>query len=309
MRSQLTKPNRTNAATIALMLVLLVLLTPLLSFAAGQRLPYPDNVGDTYMGIFYGQPGLQMIVYPYYVGANSLWDARGDKVKIDLDAEGVLLRPAYAIKFNEKFTWLLNGVVPLGRVSIRNPVTGERETRSGVGDLVLAPSMWFKLDEEKRFGMQLDCLMYFPTGDYKKGRLANMGTNQFSVEPLLVFVKGWRLASKELYTEIQFSYLFNGENTDEHFKQGDMAHVLTTFALMKGNLTMGLTVNHAASVNEDELNGNKVPNSKVRLTEIGPSISYQVSPKLNLYVRVLQGVEGENTAKATTVLAKIWFPF
>lgn len=301
--------KKLRIAKVVTIIAMLLSINPLPSFAAGQRLPYANNVGDTYMGIFYGPPGLQMITYPYYVKANSLWNARGDKVDIDLNAEGVLLRPAYAIRFSDNFTWLLNGVVQLGKISIRNPATGERETRSGVGDLVLAPSMWFKLDKEKRWGLQIDCLMYLPVGNYKERSLVNMGNNQFSAEPMLVLTKGWQLASKELYTELELTYLYNRENRDEHFKQGDMTQVLTNLGLMEGKLTMGLTARYVASTNEDKLNDQKVPNSKVRFTEVGAAISYQVSPKLNLYVRVLQGIEGENTAKATTIMGKIWFPF
>jgi hypothetical protein len=88
-----------------------------------------------------------------------------------------------------------------------------------------------------------------------------------------------------------------------------MTHVSANLALMAGRLTAALSARHSASVSEDELYGNKVENSKVRSTAIGASVSYQISPKCNLYVRVMEGIDGENTAKATFIQGKIWFPF
>lgn len=160
----------------------------------------------------------------------------------------------------------MNAVVSQGRVSIKNPATGEWGTSTGIGDALLAPTIFHKLDEKNRLGIQIDCLMYIPVGDYQKGRLANLGTNQYSLEPLLVLVKGWRLGSKELYTEIGVHYLYTGENRDEQFRPGDMAQVGVNLALMAGRLTAGLSARHTASVSEDELYGNKVGNSKVKIT-------------------------------------------
>lgn len=73
---------------------------------------------------------------------------------------------------------------------------------------------------------------------------------------------------------------------------------------------MGLSARRATSVNEDELSNQKVRNSKVKLTEVGAVASYQApSNKYNAYVRVMRGIDGENTLKATTIVGKIWFPF
>ena len=297
----------TNTTPITIMLLLLA--TSPLSFAAGVRIPYANNVGDSYMGIFYAPLGAQMLIYPYYVSADYMWDQDGRKVDIDLDAEGLLFRPAYHIRLNEKTTLYLNGVVPLGRVSIKNPATGRRETSTGVGDVVLVPSIWYTFSKEKKFGMQLDCLFTVPVGDYKKERLVNMGNNQFSAEPMLILAKGWQLESSELYSELKFSYLYNSENSDEHFEQGDMSQIMVNVGYITGKITTGFTALYESSVNEDKFHGRKIPNSKARLAEVGSSLTYQISPKMNFYLRLSQVIEGENTAKTTTVMGKLWFAF
>lgn len=288
---------------------ILLLTNPLSSLAAGVRLPYANNVGDSYMGIFYAPLGPQMLIYPYYVSSKDMWDADGNKIEIDLDAEGLLFRPAYHLRLNENTTLNLNGVVQLGRISISYPVTGKRQTSDGVGDVVLVPSIWYTFSKERKFGMQLDCLMTFPVGNYKKENLVNMGNNQFSAEPMLVLAKGWELASKELYAELKFSYLYNSENTDEHFEQGDMSQIMLNMGYITGKITTGLTALYESSANEDKLNGHKIPNSKARLTEIGSSLTYQISPKMNFYLRLSQAIDGVNTAKTTTVMGKLWFAF
>lgn len=305
--------HKTKLRTVKVTFVaILLLIISHPSFAdGGRRLPYAINIGDAYVSNFYAPPGWQTLVYPYYLKSSSLWDANGNQVDLDVHAEGILIRPLYSIIPNEKLVWFVNGVIQTGKVSIKNPVTGRTETSTGVGDLLLAPvSLFYKLDAKERLAIYADFFLHIPLGDYKKGRLANLGTNQFSAEPLVFLVKGWRLGTKELYTEIGVNYLYNRENKDEHFRPGDMRQIQANLALITGQWTMGLTARHAASVNEDELSNQKVRNSKVRLTEVGAVASYQApSNKYNAYVKVTRGIDGENTLKATTILGKIWFPF
>ena len=309
---QKRKLSAVNVVTIIVMLIVMLLfINPFSSFAdGGRRIPLETSVGDTYLGVFYHQLGWQMVVYPYYLKSNSLWDAKGEKVDIDIQAEGILFRPIYILRASEQTAVFINAVVPVGRVSVKNPATGKWETSTGIGDIILVPfSTLIKLDEAKRLGLQLDLFIHLPFGDYQKGRLANLGTNQYSVEPFICLAKGWRWGSKELFTEIMANYLYNGENRDEQFRPGDMGRVAVNLALMADRLTVGLSARHSVSVSEDELYDHKVANSKVKLTEIGASVSYQISPKCNLYVRVMEGIDGENTAKATMIMGKIWFPF
>ncbi len=120
------------------------------------------------MGIFYAPLGGQMLIYPYYVSADYMWDRDGHKVDIDLDAEGLLFRPAYHIRLNEKTTLYLNGVVPLGRVSIKNPVTGRRETSTGIGDVVLVPSIWYTFSKEKNSACSWIACLPLPLETIKK---------------------------------------------------------------------------------------------------------------------------------------------
>lgn len=302
--------KKLRVAKVAIIAILLSI-SPPPSFAdGGRRLPYVANVGDPYISIFYSQPGMQMLIYPYYLKSNSLWDSNGKEMDIRVDAEGMLFRPVYSIKPNEKLTMFINGIVSTERVTIRNPATGKRETSSGLGDMVLAPSTFYKLDEGRRLGIYADMLMYFPTGDYKKGRLANVGTKQFSVEPMVFLAKGWRLGHKELYAEVGVNYLHNRENKDEHFRPGDMRQVQANLALMTGPFTMALTGRRAESAKEDKLFDQKVQNSKVRIAELGAVVVYHdPGNKYNAYFKVMQGIDGENTLKATTFLGKIWFPF
>ena len=302
--------KRKMRAINLIIIIIVMLLFPLPSFAGGRRLPYNMNVGDGYLSTFYGQTGWQMVLYPYYVKGGSLWDARGEKVDIDIRSEGILVRPIYGIRVSQQTLWLINAVIPQGRLSIKNPSTNEWETSSGLGDVLLVPfSTFHKISEEKRLGIYVDMFIYLPFGEYEKGRIANLGTNQYSLEPQAYILKGWRLGSKELFTEIGVHYFYNGENRDEQFRPGDMGQIDANLGLIAGRLTMGFSARYAASVSEDEIYGNKVEDSKVKITEIGASVSYQISQKCNLYVRVMEGIDGENTAKTTMIMGKIWFPF
>ena len=88
--------RKLNAVNVVIIIVMLLFINPSSSFAdGGRRFPTYINVGDSYLGVFYSQPGWQMVLYPYYLKSNSLWDAKGEKVDIDISAEGLAVRAIY----------------------------------------------------------------------------------------------------------------------------------------------------------------------------------------------------------------------
>lgn len=290
-------------------IILLLLVGPGHSFAEGRRLPSNYDIGGNYLSALYNPPGWQFVLYPYYLKADSYWNEKGKKSSIDLDSQGIVYRPIYTLKWDNS-TLLLNLVIPHGEISMKNPSTKKRETSSGVGDIAFYPSFYFSINKKHKLSLYLDAGFYLPVGDYKKGRIVNLGTNQFSLEPAFGLLKGWCFGSKEFYTELLFQYLINWENKTEHFKPGDMWEIQSTWNLaFSGKLFLGLSLKHYQSVNEDEKSGHKVKNSEVKGTVAGTWITYQVLPKCNLSLGVDSTIDGENTAKTTLIRGRIFFLF
>jgi hypothetical protein len=291
-------------------IMLFFLFDPLDSFAGCRHLPSCFNVGDGYFTYFSPVPGWrQGALYPYYSWADSCWDGKGKKISSDIDAYGIVYRPIYQFTWPNK-TLVLNLIIPQGQISMRNPSTRRRETSSGLGDIAFYPSFCIAISEKHRLGLYFDAPVTLPTGDYKKERIINMGTNQFSFEPIFGIYKGWCFDSKKLFfSELYFHYLINCENEAEHFKPGNMWQIQSTWGLAFGKSILGFAFRHYESVSKDEIFGHNAMNSEVKGTVLGPSISYQILPKCCFTVRVENTIDGENTAKMTSIKGKIYFMF
>jgi hypothetical protein len=140
-----------------------------------------------------GKPGLAVANYfMYYDGSASgtlpfagqfTLDSHAqvycDSVMIMYDTNLKLLGGDYVPAVGIPYVWLeVDGKVtgPLGPVSVR-------DTANGLGDIVMYPFMlgWSKKD--LKYDLRLG--VYAPTGEYEKGRLANVGKNFWTLEPMV----------------------------------------------------------------------------------------------------------------------------
>ncbi len=180
----------------------------------------------------------------------------------------------YAFGVAIPFVWLkVKGEVtdPLG-----NDFTN-RDSASGIGDILFYPFMigWTGLNgdlkSDFRFGI------YAPTGDYDKGKLANVGKNYWTFEPAVYF----SYISSKIGLELSaFTGMdFNTENQKTDYQTGTQFHIDFTVAehlpFLGGLIGIGANGFYYQQVTGDSSPFDEILGDfKGRTIGIGPVFSY-----------------------------------
>jgi hypothetical protein len=123
--------------------------------------------------------------------------------------------------------------VPYVSLEVDGKVTGPRgniiamhDSASGLGDITLYPFMVAWVKGDLKYDVRLG--IYAPTGDYEVGRLANLGKNYWTVEPMVS--ASWISSKRGIEVSAYAGVDFNTENPDTDYKSGSVFHVDATLA-------------------------------------------------------------------------------
>ncbi len=279
----------------------------------GGSAHYTPGTTASFIDVFPGQPGgLAMLNYFTY------YDAKAP-VSRTLEFGGLLTADARATAYADTFVgiyqapWnVLGGGLAFGVALpyVWMEVKGEaqhiqpdgtagavfsaRDTANGFGDITLIPVMlgWTNILPDLKLDARLS--IFAPTGDYEKGRLANVGKNYWSFEPGVM--ASW-FSSKvgtelSLYTGIDF----NTRNDATDYQSGTSLHLDATLAqhlpFAGGLIGVGANAFFYQQLTGDSGSGALLGEFKGRTVGIGPVLSY---------VRPI--------GKATQLLAEVkWLP-
>jgi hypothetical protein len=118
--------------------------------------------------------------------------------------------------------------------------------------------------------------IYIPTGDYKKGDLANVGKNYWTFEPMVTLSC---LSSKTGLELSAYAGLdFNTKNKDTECRTGDQFHlditVVEHLPPFGGLIGLGANGFYYRQIDGDSGSGAILGDSKGRTAGIGPVLSY-----------------------------------
>jgi hypothetical protein len=118
--------------------------------------------------------------------------------------------------------------------------------------------------------------IYAPTGDYEKGKLANLGKNYWTFEPAVSLSY---MSSKMGFELTTFAGAdFNAENPDTHYRSGTQFHPDTTAAqhlpLFGGIIGVGANGFYYQQVSGDSGSGAALGDFKGRTAGVGPVVSF-----------------------------------
>lgn len=162
---------------------------------------------------------------------------------------------------------------PFGRTFTRT------DTASGFGDITLIP-FWLGWSRgDFKWGMQLD--VYAPTGEYDAGRLANVGLNYWTFEPVASLSYISKKIGLEISTTAGLDFNTNNDATD--YQSGDVFHVDATIAehlpLCKlGIFGVGVNAFYWKQFTADSGAGARLGSFETLMAGVGPVLSY-ISPK------------------------------
>jgi hypothetical protein len=188
---------------------------------------------------------------------------------------------------------ILNGkfaagvVVPYVWADVTGSITGpagktitRADFASGIGDITLIP-FWLQWTcGDFKWSVLLD--VYAPTGAYNTGRLANVGLNYWTFEPMVSF----SYISQKIGIEFStFAGLdFNTENDATNYQSGDVFHIDATVAehlplFGCGIIGAGVNAFYWKQFTADSGSGAKLGPFETQMAGVGPVLSY-ISPPI-----------------------------
>lgn len=161
-----------------------------------------------------------------------------------------------------------------GEVEAGSAHRSRRDTADGIGDIEIIPFMlgWKQGD----FKYDVRFAVYAPTGNFKKGDLANVGNNYWTFEPLVSF----SYLSSKIGLEITgFAGVdLNTKNHDTEYQTGDQFHLDLTVAehlpLFGGFVGVGANAFYYKQFTGDSGSGARLGGFQGMTVGVGPVLSY-----------------------------------
>ena len=179
----------------------------------------------------------------------------------------------------------LGAVLPAGRLAVdadasaQLPVglavaRGKSDDVTGLGDPAFAAGLGWKVRNGDLFrAWNVYATLFAPLGDYKLGRIANMGANRWGVDVGTAFTFGNFARGRELSGVLGVT--FNGKNRDTDYRTGTESHLELVY---KQHLPKGFSFGLAGYYYQ-QLTGDSgsalLGDFKGRVAAIGPELGYQ----------------------------------
>lgn len=275
-------------------LVISIILVPFLSQAEeGGSGHYAPGAAASFIDALPGKPGLAIANYfNYYDGSAGISRPVpiGGFIAADLDATAYsntivalyttslrLLGSYYTLGAAIPYIWMkVKGEAQVAVPGVGVITRSKRDTDNGIGDILLYPLMigWTGLNGELRYDFRVG--VYAPTGDYEKGKLANVGKNYWTFEPAISL----SYMSSKMGLELSaFAGIdFNMKNTDTEYRSGKQFHLDFTAAqhlpFLGGTIGIGANGFWYQQVSGDSGSGAILGDFKGRTLGVGPVLSY-----------------------------------
>jgi len=186
---------------------------------------------------------------------------------------------------------------------------------NGLGDIEFLPLMLGWTNGDVKFGGAFG--VYAPTGEYKRGALANVGKNCWTFEPGLSV--SW--LSSQIGTEVSLfaGGDFSTENDQTHYQSGDVFHLDATVAqhlpLLGGFVSVGANAFYYVQFSADSGSGATLGDFEGHTLGVGPALSYSTkigrnrTTDLVVEVKWLPELEVEHRLKGDTIWFKLALVF
>ena len=191
-------------------------------------------------------------------------------------------RPSWG-GLGERWSYAMSATIPFLRLEVEADVSvpglpgtiRRKDSEYGLGDIMFSPLMLnYHVSDDLSLNGRLN--VYAPTGDYEVGRLANLGKNYWTFEPIVGFMYLGKKNGRE--ASIFFGADFNTENNDTNYQTGTQLHIDGTlaqhFPIGKALLGLGVTGFWYQQVEGDSGSGATLGSFKARANGVGPSLTY-----------------------------------
>lgn len=259
----------------------LMLLSTMSSYAAENgNSSFPGGSSLFLIGGFPPVPGNYLQSLTAHTNSSRLNNSKGDEIKgsdFDLKVTSETLRfftvwDSHIFGADSVASELI-GTYAHVKNSMNTPYGPFSDSQEGLGDLIFGPFLFqWDLGEKKNWHAVLAADYIIPIGSYSKNRALNISNNRYSIQPI-VALRYESPQGFELGIEPRLSYNFKNDETD--YKTGTEYFIEYMAAYKHGSWKAGVSGYYADQLEEDELNGKKLKDSKTKGFGVGPTLQYQ----------------------------------
>lgn len=217
-------------------------------------------------------PGFYVLEYGNVYRARTLKDNAGDDVPLPTFKVG-------AVAAATRFVWstptaigggnvIWHAIVPIVNLDVEVP--GASQNKTGLGDVTFGPALSFHHSPNLHSVLALDFVA--PVGSYRKGDLANIGRNYWSVQPLYTMS---HLDRAGLNADFKLTFNFSRRNSHTDYRSGNEVYLDYSAGWGMGNgWVLGVGGYAMRQFSDDESAGVSLPGSRGQAFAIGPSLKY-----------------------------------
>lgn len=231
---------------------------------------------------FYGAgippfPGTYALSQANYYSANRSNDGNGNKLPIDFSlktySNTFRLLHVSDIKLAGADVWG-QLVVPVVHGDLS--VMGRDDTQTSIADAIGTLGLAWHMDNHSLvFGLDVAA----PTGRYKKENMLNIGTNHWSIQPVL----GYKYFDPQgLDVSFVPRLVFNTKNTATDYTSGDELYVEYAVGWNFGPAKVGVVGYAYRQLTDDKGRGVGSDGNRGKAFAIGPSLTYNFTPGLHV---------------------------
>lgn len=266
---------------------------------------YPHGVENFLVGAA-PPPGLYANVFANYYHADQFNDGNGNDAHIPgFSIKAYSITPRIAWVTNNKVLGgdlLFHTIFPL--VDLKVAVAGSLQHKTGIADITAGPAIAYHHSQNLHSIVAFNT--YFPTGEYNKTDLANIGTNHYAFEPLYIVTY---VNPTGFNGDARIGYIFNRTNSDTDYKSGQEFHIDYSLGWgLNSTWTVGIGGYYLQQTTSDRQAGADVPNSKTKAFSVGPSIKWDSEHHWFITAKWEKEIEAENHTKGSATWLKFVFP-
>ena len=296
--------RRMAAATAALALCLVMLAGTPVKATEGGGGAYPNGAEDFMSGAV-PPPGTYFINYFDYYSAGSFRDNSGNKYPFEFDADvyANVFRLIHVTPYKVLGGyWGMHVFLPLMKVDVHKSPGGSG-SKEGLGDIIVDPFIlsWHGKNWHLATGLDIYC----PTGSYDKMRVANIGRNYWTFEPI---VAGTFVTDSGFEVSAKLMYDFNTKNTDTDYLSGQEFHVDYTVGQKVGPFNLGVGGYSYQQTTDDEVGGSDLKDNRGMTVAIGPQAKYNFK-NMSFILKYHFEVESRNRPQGNNLWAKFVYAF
>jgi hypothetical protein len=229
------------------------------------------NGAEDFMSGALPPPGTYLVYFLNYYTASHFKAKHGDNLVPDFKVDAVANVFRLVHVTDRKIlgaSWGVQALLPVVHLDVKFP--GISDDRWGNGDLIVDPFLlgWHSKNWHVTTGIDF----YIPIGAYNQNRLANIGRNYWTIEPVVAATflsdNGYEVSGK-------FMYDINTENNDTHYKSGQEFHFDYTLGYhIDKALAVGLGGYAYWQVTDDKGETAGPDGFKGRVYAVGPQAQY-----------------------------------